>query len=65
MEWKKKGFLMLPHSLTNIEIQIYYRNKSKFNGVYSWNNIPKIIKDRAYVENLDYHKSTAPHFFLY
>ena len=37
---------MLPHPLTNFGIQKYYRNKPKFSGVYSNNNLPK-IKDRA------------------
>ena len=35
--------------LTNFEIQKYYQNESKFNGVYSKNNLPK-IKDGAYVK---------------
>ena len=42
---------MLPHPLTNFEIQ-KYQNERKFNGVYSRNNLPK-IKDGAYVINLD------------
>ena len=33
---------MLPHLLTNFEIQKYYQNEPKFNGVYSRNNLPKI-----------------------
>ena len=33
---------MLPHPLTNFEIQKYYQNKHKFSGVYSRNNLPKI-----------------------
>ena len=44
---------MPPHPLTNFEIQKYYENKSRFNGVYSRNNLPKKIKDGAYVINLD------------
>ena len=43
---------MSPHPLTNFEMQKYYQNESKFNGVYSRNNLPK-IKDRTYVINLD------------
>ena len=39
---------MLLHPLTNFEIQKYYQNKPRFNGVYSRN-----IKDGAYVINLD------------
>ena len=40
------------HSLINFEIQKYYQNQPKFNGVYSRNNLPK-INDGAYVINLD------------
>ena len=29
---------MLPHTLTNFEIQKRYQNETKFNGVYSINN---------------------------
>ena len=43
------GFLMLPYPLTNFEIQKYYENESRFNGVFSKDNLPKKIKDGAYV----------------
>ena len=43
---------MLPHPLTDFEIQKYYQNEPKFNGVFSRKNLPK-IKDGAYVKNLD------------
>ena len=43
---------MPPHPLTNFEIQKYYQNEPRFNGVYSRDNLPK-IKDGAYVINLD------------
>ena len=37
----------MPHnSLTNFEIQKYNQKESKFNGVYSRNNLPK-IEDRG------------------
>ena len=52
---------MQPHSLTNFEIQKYYQNEPKFNGVNSRNNLPK-IKDRAYVINLDEFKSIGTHW---
>ena len=39
--WKRLGLLMLPHPLTNFEIQRYYQNEPRFNGVYSRNNLPK------------------------
>ena len=35
------GFLMPPHPLTNFEIQRYYQNEPRFNGVFSRNNLPK------------------------
>ena len=38
------GFLMRPHPLTNFEIQKYYQNEPRFNGVYSRNNLPKKSK---------------------
>ena len=44
--------IMPPHPLTNFEIQKYYQNQSRFIGVYSRDNLPK-IKDGAYVINLD------------
>ena len=42
-ELKKALLLPKPHLLTNIEIENYYKNKPKFNGVYSRENLP-IIK---------------------
>ena len=51
--------LIPPHPLTNFEIQHYYQNESRFNGVYSRDNLPKQIKDGAYVINLDEHKDTG------
>ena len=50
---------MLPHPLTNFEIQKYYKNEPRFNGAFSRNNLPeynsikKKIKDGAYIINLD------------
>ena len=42
-----------PHSLTNFEIQEYYQNEPRFNGVFSRDNLTNIIKNGAYVINLD------------
>ena len=54
---------MIPsHPLTNFEIQKYYENKPRFDGVYSRDNLPKQIKDGAYVINLDEHKDTGTHW---
>ena len=47
---------MRSHPLTNFEIQKYYQNEPKFNGVYSRNNLPK-IKGGAYIINLDEYES--------
>ena len=38
---------MLPHPLTNFEIQKYCQNESRFNGAFSRDNLPKKIKDGA------------------
>ena len=48
-----KKILLPSHPLRNIEIQKYYQNESRFNGVSSRDNLPKIIKDGAYVINLE------------
>ena len=44
---------MSPHPLTNFEIQRYYQNQTKFNGVYSGDNLPDKIKDGVYIINID------------
>ena len=53
---------MLPHPLTNFEIQKYYKNEPRFNGVFSRNNLPKKIKDGAYVINLDEYADVGTHW---
>ena len=57
----KNGFLMPPHLLPNFEIQKYYQNETRFNGVYSRDNLPK-IKDEAYVINLDEYSDIGTHW---
>ena len=52
---------MLPHPLTNFEIQKYYQIEPKLNGVYSRNILSK-IKDGAYIINLDKFKSIVTHW---
>ena len=44
---------MPPYPLTNFELEKYYQNEPRFNGVFSRNNPPKKIKNGAYVINLD------------
>ena len=51
---------MPPHPLTSFEIQKYYENKTKFNGVYSRNNLSK-RKDKAYIINIDEYESIGNH----
>ena len=34
-------FSMPPHPLTNVEIQNYYQNEPRFNGIFSRDNLPK------------------------
>ena len=46
-------FLIPSHPLTNFEIQKYYESESRLNGVFSRDNLPKTIKNGAYVINLD------------
>ena len=53
---------MPPHPLTNFEIQRYYKNQSKFNGVDSRDNLPNKIKDGAYIINLDEYSDTGTHW---
>ena len=48
------------HPLTNFEIQKYYQNEPKFNGVYSRNNLQK-IKDGEYIINLYEYESIESH----
>ena len=52
---------MPPHPFTNSEIQKYYQNEPRFNGVYSRDNLPK-IKDGAYVINLDEYSNIGTHW---
>ena len=50
------------HPLTNFEIQKHYKNEPIFNGVFSRNNLPKKIKDGAYVINLDEYADVVAHW---
>ena len=53
---------MPAHPLTNFEIQEYYKNDPRFNGVYSRVNLPKTIKNGAYVINLDEYADVGTHW---
>ena len=48
------------------DTKTYYQNEPRFNGVYSWDNLPDKIKDGAYVINLDeYFNIGTPWITLY
>ena len=51
---------MPAHPLNSFEIQNYYHNEPKFNGVYSRNNLLK-IKNGANIINLDKYESLGTH----
>ena len=52
--------LIPPHPLTSFEIQKYYPNEQKSNGVYSRDNLPN-IKAGAYIINLDEYSDIETH----
>ena len=54
--------MILPHPLTNFEIQAYYQNEPRFNGVFSRDNLPNIIKNGAYVITLDEYHDIGTHW---
>ena len=53
---------MPPHPLTSFEIQRYYDNEQRFNGVFTRGNLPKTIKVGAYVINLDEYADVGRHW---
>ena len=53
---------MPPHPLTNFELEMYYQNEPRFNGVFSRNNLPKKIKDGTYETNLDEYADVGTHW---
>ena len=51
------------HPLTNFEIEEYYQNEPRFNGVFSRDNLPNNnIKKGAYVINLDEYHDIGTHW---
>ena len=50
-----------PHPLTNFEIQEYYQNEPRFNGVFSRDNLGSTEKNGAYVINLDEYHDIGTH----
>ena len=52
---------MPPHLLTNFEIQKYYQNEARFNGVYSRDNLQK-TKYEGHIINLDEYSDIGTHW---
>ena len=52
---------MPPHPLRNFEIPKYYQNEPRFIGVFSRDNLPKKVKDGAYLINLDEYTDVGTH----
>ena len=51
-----------PHPLINFEIQEYYQNEPRFNGVFSRDNLGSTVKNGAYVINLDEYHDIGTHW---
>ena len=62
MVLENNGIFNAASPLTNLEIQKYYKNEPRFNGVLSRNNLPKKIKDEGYVINLDEYADLGTHW---
>ena len=58
----KEKALIPPHPLTNFKIKEYYENEPRFNGVFSRDHLPKVIKNRAYVINIDEYGDVGTHW---
>ena len=74
----QKNLTLLAHPLTNFEIQEYYQNEPRFNGVFSRDNLPNnnnirpkglrskelesAVKNGAYVINLDEYHDIGTHW---
>ena len=56
------GFLVPPHPLTNFELEKYYQNEPRFNGVFPRKHLPKKIKDVAYLINIDEYADVDTHW---
>ena len=52
---------MLPCPWTNFQIEKYYQNEPKFDGICSRNNLTK-IRDGTYIIDLDEHESIGTHW---
>ena len=64
-DYGSKQFSVPPHPLTNFEIQIYYQNEARFNGIFSRDKLPNEKKDGVYVKNIDEHGDTGTHWIAF
>ena len=53
---------MPAHPSTNFEIQEHFKNAPRFNGVYPRDNLPRTIKNGAYVISLDEYEDVGTHW---
>ena len=53
---------MPPHPLTNFEIEEYYKNEPRFNGVYFRDNLLKTVKNKAHIIYLDEYADAGTHW---
>ena len=53
---------LLAHPLTNFEIQEYYQNEPRYNGVFSRDNLGSAVKNGVYVINLDEYHDIGTHW---
>ena len=53
---------MILHPLTNFEIQEYYQNEPRVNGVYSRDNLPDKIKPGEYIVNINEYHGIGTHW---
>ena len=50
--------------MTNFEINEWYENEPRSNGIYSRDNLLKTIKNVAYVTKLDEYPDVGPHWII-
>ena len=60
LQLKKSSNFTTPFK--NFQIQKYYENELRFNGVYSRDNLPTKIENGAYVRNLDEYADVGTHW---
>ena len=62
MTWSSTCVIAAVGDANQVEIQEYYQNEPRFNGVFSRDNLPNNIKNGAYVINLDEYHDIGTHW---